>query len=83
MDDEFWDNEDTRRKMLEELRDPEKLRTIEEELRRQRIKDICDDLERSRHIDSFWLPSRSLSPWWPERLAYERRKTGPRSRHGR
>lgn len=83
MDDDFWDDPDIQRKVRVELHDPEKLRAIEEEmcrmlddLRRWRIKDIHDELERTRRIDSFWKPQ--PSPYWPERLAYERRKMGDR-----
>jgi hypothetical protein len=80
MDDDIELDEDTRRKMLEELRDPEKLRAICKELRRMTAKLTRAELELESHIDSFWLPA--PSPWWPERLAYEPRKINSGARHG-
>jgi hypothetical protein len=81
MDDDFWDNPEIQRKMLEELRDPEKLRAINEllelmldDFRRWRAADRRKEVERARRIDSFWKPQ--PSPYWPERLVYERRKIG-------
>lgn len=79
MDDDIGLDEDTRRKMLEELRDPEKLRVINEELRLMLADFTRYEVERARRIDSFWLPG--PSPWWPDRLAYEPRKINSGARH--
>jgi hypothetical protein len=81
MDDDFWDNPDIQRKMREELRDPEKLRAINEELERMLADFARREVKRARRIDSFWLPE--PSPYWPQRLAYERGRIGPGARHGR
>jgi hypothetical protein len=72
MDDDIELDEATRRELLEELRNPEKIRAICEGLRRMTAKLTSAELERATHIDSFWLPA--PSPWWPERLANEPRK---------
>ena len=72
MDDDIELDEATRRELLQELRNPEKMRAICEGLRRMTAKLTSAELERAKHIDSFWLPT--TSPWWPERLAYEPRK---------
>jgi hypothetical protein len=71
-DDDFWSNEDIRHNMLQESRDPEKLRAINEQLHVMLADFTRYKVERAQSIDSFWLPR--SSPHWPERLAYETRE---------
>lgn len=71
-DDDFWSNENIRRSMLEELRAPERLRAINEQLHLMLADFTRYKVERAQSIDSFWLPR--PSPHGPERLAYEKRK---------